>query len=203
MKKQTKSRDTADRSLGEVRIIAGKWKGRKLPVLSAQGLRPTTDRVRETLFNWLQFDIRGLRCLDPFAGSGALSLEALSRGASRSRMIELNPQAAELLKKNLAVLGCADAEVVLGDALAYLSQPNRENPYGLVFLDPPFGKDFLEKTCRLLETGGYLCDGCFVYLERRADETADVPGNWELLRDKTAGQVRYCLFRRKQMSVSE
>jgi 16S rRNA (guanine966-N2)-methyltransferase len=153
---------------GEVRIIGGTWRGRRLPVIDAHGLRPTADRVRETLFNWLAPVISGTRGLDLFAGTGALGLE-----------------------ESLQRLACDTARVVVADARRFLAGPPR--PFDVVFLDPPFDEAELGDLCTLLGKG-WLAGGGRVYLEmpRNRDLPALPPG-WEVLREKTAGQVRYAL----------
>lgn len=181
---------------GTIRIISGQWKGRKLPVLNAEGLRPTTDRVKETLFNWLAMDIRDSRCLDVFSGSGSLGFEALSRYAQYVMMIEREPVSAQQLKKNLATLASHSAEIVCQDALQVLARPCA-TPFDIVFMDPPFRKDLLPETIRLLETQGWLSKQALIYIERERElETLAVPETWQLLKEKTAGQVCYQLYAR-------
>lgn len=175
-----------------LRIIGGQWRGRKLRFADGEGLRPTTDRVRETLFNWLQPVIHGARCLDLFAGSGALGLEALSRGASEVQFIERNPGAVRALQENLKLLQAENGHVHQGDALAYLRGANR--PFDVVFLDPPFRQDLLDPALSLLSQGNWLAPGARIYLELEAELGApELPAGWELLRSKTAGQVAYHL----------
>ena len=175
-----------------LRIIGGRWRGRKLRFADGEGLRPTTDRVRETVFNWLQPVIAGARCLDLFSGSGALGLEALSRGAGEVLFIERNPQAVKALQGNLALLQAEGAEVRQGDALAYLRSEPR--PFDVVFLDPPFRQDLLVPALRLLAEGGWLADHARIYIELEAEQgEPELPVGWELLRSKQAGQVAYHL----------
>ncbi|MFM5463613.1 16S rRNA (guanine(966)-N(2))-methyltransferase RsmD [Aeromonas simiae] len=181
---------------GFVRIISGQWRGRKLPVRDVEGLRPTTDRVKETIFNWLAPHIRDTRCLDLFAGSGGLGLEALSRYASQVTMIERDRGAAQQLRANLALLGSSAAEVIETDALSWLQGPAR--PFDLVFLDPPFRQELLLSACQLLEQGGWLAEGALIYLEREKEATPPaLPATWRLLKDKQAGQVCYQLYLRE------
>jgi 16S rRNA (guanine966-N2)-methyltransferase len=178
---------------GQVRIIGGSWRGRRVPVLAAPGLRPTPDRVRETLFNWIAPLVDGARCLDLFAGTGALGLEALSRGAAEVRFIERQPAVARALEQSLAQLGCeaGRASVMAADALRFLGATAR--PFDLVFLDPPFGEVDLGDLCKLLD-GGWLAGGARVYLEMpRSLPLPPLPPGWEVLREKEAGQVRYAL----------
>lgn len=185
----------ASQSSGQIRIIGGLWRGRKLPVPDSPGLRPTTDRVRETLFNWLAPELNGARCLDCFAGSGALGFEAVSRYAEHATLLEADRTVAAQLKKNVALIGTDKITVQNTDALKWLSQPG--TPYQVVFLDPPFRKGLLAETITLLEAHGWLADEAFIYVEAEAESTAaDVPANWTLHREKVAGQVAYRLYTR-------
>ena len=182
---------------GQLRIIGGEWRSRRLNFPDAPGLRPTPDRVRETLFNWLAPYVEGARVLDPFAGSGALLLEALSRGASRGLALELNPAAAGALRGNLELLRAANAEVRLGDALQHLQSAASE-PFDLAFLDPPFHKELLAPACQLLEQRGWLAPGAWIYTESEsAPSSLGLPGNWRLHREKHTGQVHYALWQRQ------
>ncbi len=179
---------------GQVRIIAGQWRSRKLPIHDLDGLRPTTDRVRETLFNWLASDIAHARVLDCFGGSGALALESLSRYASFAKIIELQPSAAQQLKDNLKTLKCEQAEVVNADTLSVL-QNGCVQGFDIVFIDPPFRKGLAEKTIQLLDTKDWLNDGALIYVEIESELTQlAIPANWQPLKDKTAGQVSYRLY---------
>lgn len=181
---------------GQIRIIGGQWRGRKLPVPNSPGLRPTTDRVRETLFNWLAPVIQGARCLDCFAGSGALGLEALSRYAGSVTLLEFERPVAQQLEKNLALLQ-GKGHVVNTNALSWLA--NNAQPFDVVFLDPPFRKGLLAETVTLLEQQGWLADEAWIYVEAEAESAAtDVPTNWQLHREKVAGQVAYRLYIRSQ-----
>jgi 16S rRNA (guanine966-N2)-methyltransferase len=174
-----------------VRIIGGAWRGRRLPVVEAPGLRPTADRIRETLFNWLAPVISGTRCLDLFAGTGALGLEALSRGATEVWFVERQASVARALEESLRRFGSDAGRVVVADALRYLAGPPR--PFDVVFLDPPFGDVELGDLCTLL-ANGWIAGGGRVYLEMPGDrDLPALPPGWEVLREKTAGQVRYAL----------
>ncbi|PQQ29362.1 16S rRNA (guanine(966)-N(2))-methyltransferase [Photorhabdus hindustanensis] len=180
-------------SMGQIRIIGGKWRGRKLPVPDSPGLRPTTDRVRETLFNWLAPVIQEAHCLDCYAGSGALGLEALSRYAAQVTLIEYERNIAKQLSTNLDLLSAQNAEVINDSALTHLSRSGK--PYDVVFLDPPFRKGMLSETIKLLEEQNWLADESWIYVEAESESTAiDVPGNWQLHREKVAGQVAYRLY---------
>jgi 16S rRNA (guanine966-N2)-methyltransferase len=179
---------------GRIRIIGGQWRGRKLPVLTQEGLRPTPDRVRETLFNWLAPVIDGARCLDLFAGTGALCLEALSRGAAEVVMVERAAHVAEQLRQNLATLKAHGAAVVETDAAAYLQRP--VEPFDIVFLDPPFAAGLIAPCALALEARGWLVPRGLVYIEAPAAlQPLPVPATWEFAKSKRAGQVGYHLLR--------
>ncbi|ENG4183978.1 16S rRNA (guanine(966)-N(2))-methyltransferase [Providencia alcalifaciens] len=179
--------------LGQIRIIGGKWRGRKLPVRDSEGLRPTTDRIKETLFNWLMPVIRDARCLDCFAGSGALGFEALSRFAQTVTFIELDKQNAQLLAENKTRLRADNASVVNNNTLNILNQSGA--PFDVVFIDPPFRKGLLNETIQLLEKNQWLAEESWVYIESEAESPlTDIPANWQLHREKIAGQVAYRLF---------
>ena len=178
---------------GELRIVGGRHRGRRLPIPSQPGLRPTTDRTRETLFNWLAPLIKGSRCLDCFAGSGALGFEAASRGASAVTMLELSAKVCRQLRANSVKLGDQWVQVVDADALAWLSATPVQ-PFDLVFLDPPFGRDMLAPACALLHRRGWLRSGALLYLEASVEEGfPSLPPGWALSRDKRAGGVRFGL----------
>lgn len=180
---------------GQIRIIGGQWRGRKLPVPDSPGLRPTTDRVRETLFNWLAPSMVDARCLDCFAGSGALGLEALSRYAASATLLEMDRHVAQQLQKNLATLKAGNAKVVNTNSLAFLAQPG--TPHDIVFVDPPFRKGLLEETLALLERNGWLADGALIYVESEVENgLPPMPVGWDLHREKVAGQVAYRLYHR-------
>ncbi len=179
-----------------IRIIGGEWRSRKLAVPEAPGLRPTPDRVRETLFNWLAPTIQGARVLDAFTGSGALFLEALSRGASTGVAIDANTNAVNNLRRNLAVLQCDDAEVLRVDSLQYLSNKT-EQGFDIVLLDPPFHQDLLLSACQLLEDNNWLNKGAWIYTEsEQAPSSLGVPSSWRLHREKHTGQVHYALWQK-------
>ncbi|HHT00087.1 MAG TPA: 16S rRNA (guanine(966)-N(2))-methyltransferase RsmD [Thiomicrospira sp.] len=184
--------------LGEVRIIGGDWRGRKLPVLSAIGLRPTSDRVRETVFNWLQFEIPGANCLDVFSGSGALSFEALSRGAKHATLLELDSANAKQLKQNLQTLKVTNASVQQTDSLQWLSQPADE-VYDVIFLDPPFNKGLMQEAVDKLFTSGYVKGNqAWLYLEQEKQlDWPTLPEGWVCHREKTTSQVRFGLFKKR------
>jgi 16S rRNA (guanine966-N2)-methyltransferase len=181
---------------GQLRIIGGEWGSRKLTFPDAPGLRPTPDRVRETLFNWLAPYIAGARVLDVFTGSGALYFEALSRGASMGLALDSNPAAVANLRQNLNTLDCTSGQVVQADALRHLETASA-TPFDVVFLDPPFHKGLLPSACALLESRGWLADRAWIYTESEsAPSTTGLPGDWRLHREKKAGQVYYALWQR-------
>ena len=186
-----------NRREGFIRIISGRLRGRKLPVHDVEGLRPTTDRVKETVFNWLAQDIHQAKCLDLFAGSGSLGFEALSRGAENITMLELDKKAANQLQQNLATIGATNAEVINTDSLKYLTQPG--TPHDVVFIDPPFRKDLIQNVIDLLEANHWLTPHAMIYIEAEK-ELAELttPVHWRLHREKTAGQVCYRLFEREE-----
>tara|TARA_R110002049_G_scaffold30729_9_gene105094 strand:+ start:16289 stop:16927 length:639 start_codon:yes stop_codon:yes gene_type:complete len=178
---------------GRLRIVAGIWRSRVLEIADAPGLRPTAERIRETLFNWLTPQIAGKRCLDLFAGTGALGLEALSRGAKEVVFVEKSHNALAALRRNCAALEAQGARIEATDAYAYLQRGVSET-FDVVFLDPPFADDRLDELCRLLDVTGCLAHGASVYLEQARDSQLPVlPVGWSVQREKTAGNVRYSL----------
>ena len=183
-----------------LRIIGGAWRGRKLRFPASEAIRPTPDRVRETLFNWLAAATPGARCLDLFAGSGALGLEALSRGAAHVTFIEQDATAAQQLRTRLSEWQAGDASVLRAEALRYLSgEPSR--PFDIVFLDPPFTAGLLGSAAALLERGAWLTPQALIYLEAAAHEgLPGLPESWQALKSKRAGEVGYHLFRRSVAS---
>ncbi len=178
----------------EVRIVGGRWRGRRLHFPTGTTIRPTPDRVRETLFNWLQPMIVGARCLDAFAGSGALGFEALSRGAATAVLVENDRAVVRYLREVAALLGADSARIVEADALAFLGRP--AEAFDLVFLDPPFTAGLMPALLGRLAKGGWLAPGAFVYLESPAAEGEPaLPPGWTLHRSKRAGEVGYHLAR--------
>jgi len=178
-----------------IRIIAGQWRGRRLPVLDSQGLRPTTDRVRETLFNWLMHDVSGARCLDLFAGSGALGLECLSRGATKTRFVESDKHVARQLQLNLKTLDVLDcSEVFQQSAISFLQQSAVEQ-YDLVFLDPPFDSDLLAPAMSLLVDNQWLAESALIYVEQASKkDPEETPESWRSYKEGKAGYCRYSLY---------
>ncbi len=176
---------------GAVRIIGGKWRRRRIQVLHKPGLRPTPDRVRETLFNWLQPVIQDSRCLDLFAGTGANGFEAASRGAREVVMVERDRDVARNLESQAEVLQAQEVRVVWADALAWLR--GAPTPFDIVFLDPPFRHGLLAPSCELLQAGGWLNPGAYVYLEYEDAELPPLPPDWRVHRAGHAGQLHYWL----------
>lgn len=180
---------------GQIRIIGGQWRGRKLPVLDAMGLRPTTDRNKETLFNWLMPYVNGARCLDVFAGSGGLGLEALSRYASHCDFIELDKSAAAQLRTNLATLQPDDvssATVHNANALEVIGALSA-NAYDIVFVDPPFNKGLVEPTLKALTN--CVKTGSVIYLEHESSlTTPPLPDNWQIIKEKRTNALAYMLI---------
>ena len=180
---------------GRLRIVAGKWRSRLLDIADVDGLRPTAERIRETLFNWLAPTIAGSRCLDLCAGTGALGFEALSRGAKSVVFVEKSPIAARALRVNARALDAAGAEIHQDDALEFLGAGGH-GPFDIVFLDPPFAAAMHGELCRLLAERSMLEPGAQVYIEEdRAAPAVELPDGWRLARSKTAGNVRYSLAR--------
>ncbi len=178
-----------------VRIIGGTWRRRWLPVAPVPGLRPSADAQRETLFNWLQPLLPGARVLDLFAGTGALGLEAASRGAGSVLLVEKSPVAAEQLEANLRLLGADGVTVRRADALRLLAQgPEAADltAFDIVFVDPPFGKGLTASVLEGLRGGGWLASGARVYVEQESGLPA--PADWEILRERTGGQAHGMLL---------
>ncbi len=183
---------------GYVRIIGGAWRGRRLPVPVAEGLRPTPDRVRETLFNWLAPYLPGARCLDLFAGTGALCLEALSRGAREVVMVEKSARVAAALHRNVQMLSARGAQIIEADAVQFLQRALPGAPikgFDVIFVDPPFRSGLVGRCATLIEQGHWVEDGGLVYIEAPSRlQPLPVPDRWELIRTKKAGQVGYHLL---------
>jgi len=188
-----KRKNKGKSQVGRLRIVAGNWRSRLLDVADVEGLRPTSERIRETLFNWLSPRLQGARCLDLFAGTGALGLEALSRGAGSAVFVERSPVAARQLRSNIEILKAGAANVDEKSASDYLRSASGP-PFDLVFLDPPFAAGLLEETCRLLSESQVLATGALIYLEQdKKGVEPKLPAGWQLQKNKTAGNVRYML----------
>lgn len=181
---------------GRVRIIAGRWRGRRLTVEDEPDVRPTPDRVRETLFNWLAPVLPGARCLDLFAGSGALGFESMSRGAARAVLVDRSRAVCDRLRNECDRLGTADGPVTVveADALAWLSHPPAEAPFDIVFVDPPHRLEVHHPIALLLAEHGWLAPAARVFFEVvRRPQPPVLPVGWHLLRSGRAGEVRYHL----------
>jgi len=177
-------------SISKIRIIAGKWRGRKLNVINLPALRPTSDRVRETLFNWLQQDIVGAHCLDLFSGTGALGFEALSRGAGEVIMIESNPKIVESLRNHARMLGSESHTIKLVDAMSWVRQSIKQ--FDIIFLDPPFGKDYLEPCLEAISEEMLLKPKGLVYVE--SERKIVLPSGWKIKKKTKAGNVQSMLI---------
>lgn len=176
-------------------IIGGKHRGRKFSFPDADGLRPSPNKVRETLFNWLQFEMTGKTFLDLFAGSGALSFEAISRGAKRVNCVEMNANAFTSIKRNEQLLKVSNLTVINQDAFVFLSE-KCSTPFDFILLDPPFNKDHLPKILKLLLENGFVVDGGKIYIESEFEITqeflADFSAN--IIKQKKSATVHYCLL---------
>jgi len=184
----------ANQQRNQLRIIAGVWRGRKLVFAPVAGLRPTPDRVRETLFNWLGSHVHGARCLDLFAGSGALGLEAASRGAAAVVLVDADPRVVRTLEEQVRLLDARQVRVVQAASERYLQGP--AEPYDIVFLDPPYRQGLLAQCLLQLEQRGWLAPDAWVYVEAERGLEPPLPANWKIHRGKTTGQVGYHLVRR-------
>ena len=181
-----------------IRIIAGEWRSRRLPVADVPGLRPTTDRIRETLFNWLEPYIRGAHCLDLFAGTGALGFEALSRGAAEVVMIEQNQKAVAALGQATKLLETDRAQVHRQSALSWLQtirQQITRQKFSIVFLDPPFAENLHKECLEELIKSDCLQEDALIYLEHPSKEVIELPANLQAYKEGKASQVRYSLLK--------
>jgi 16S rRNA (guanine966-N2)-methyltransferase len=189
----------------QLRIIGGQWRGRKLAIADVEGLRPTGDRIRETLFNWLQGDIAGRCCVDLFAGSGALGLECLSRGAANVFLLEKHPVAVKQLREHCDRLEAKNGKVIECDVLEWISNTSKEDnrkiaPIDVAFIDPPFAADLWTTVINTLESSGILSPTAIIYIESPKDQVVTTPSNWDLLKEKRTGQVCYRLFQRQSVT---
>jgi 16S rRNA (guanine966-N2)-methyltransferase len=189
----------------QVRIIGGSLRSRKISFPDGDGLRPTSDRIRETLFNWLQFDLQGKRCLDLFAGSGVLGIEALSRGASRCVFLEKNSTAANSIAKNLEHLGLESGQVVCSDGLQWVKSPNnRGQKFDLIFADPPFASNYIDTLFESLGSTQLLAPGCKLYIESPISLKEEKSmATWQALKSKKAGNVFFSLWRHNAHTSKE
>jgi 16S rRNA (guanine966-N2)-methyltransferase len=189
----------ANQQRNQLRIIAGAWRGRKLAFAPVVGLRPTPDRVRETLFNWLGLSVHGARCLDLFAGSGALGLEAASRGAAAVVLVDADPRVVRTLEEQVRVLDARQVRIVQATCERYLQGP--AEPFDVVFLDPPYRQGLLPGCMEQLERRGWLSPDAWIYLEAERGLEPPLPATCEPYRSKTTGQVGYHLVRRSALTV--
>lgn len=179
-------------NLGQIRIIAGKWRSRKINFITSEEVRPTPDRIRETLFNWLGTRILGAKCLDCFAGSGALGFEALSRGAESVTFFDKSPKVTKNIQANAVILGASNIDI-------RLKFPPNDNTihlptFDIVFLDPPFHKNLIHTSCAWLRENEVLKEGSIIYIETERNlKILPIPKEWTILKSETAGQVRYYL----------
>ncbi|TYL49199.1 16S rRNA (guanine(966)-N(2))-methyltransferase RsmD [Marinomonas sp. IMCC 4694] len=195
MKKNTLNHATkkSQAKASKLRIIAGEWRSRQLPIPAIEGLRPTPDRVRETLFNWINHQLPGAVCGDFFCGSGALGLEAMSRGAKHVTFVDNSRVVLQQMNANLATLGATHATVIAQNAAVFLDTVT-PHPLDIVFLDPPFRKGWLGQIIPLLEKG-WLASRALVYIEMEKEaELPLLPDHWSLKKEKNAGQLVYRLF---------
>lgn len=181
---------------GQIRIIGGQWRSRKIAVPDIPHCRPTPNRVRETLFNWLSPVIQGAYCLDAFAGSGALGFEALSRGAAHVVLVDQDKKVVTLLQQELAQFKADNADIYAATLPEQLKTPSK--PFDIVFLDPPFNQDLLLPMCFYLEEKGLLSDHALIYLEAKTPlDVQALPAAWRIIKSKKAGQVAYHLAKRQ------
>lgn len=173
----------------KLRVIAGQWRGRVIQFKPGPGVRPTPDRVRETVFNWLRPRIEGAHCLDLFAGSGLLGIEALSQGAKSSTFLDNSKQNIQTLRKNLAHLNSPHNAIYHTDTLKWLQTPSPQLRYDIVFVDPPFHQNFVSPCCQLLKDNHWLAQQATLYLETEPDYTLELPESWSLLKQKKHGQT--------------
>lgn len=185
----------SSQSADTIRIIGGQWRSRKIHFTEVAGLRPTPDRVRETLFNWLQTVIVGANCLDLFSGSGALGFEALSRGAGHCLFIDSHPQCIKDINSNLQKLSAINGETVFGDTLQLLQQDSEtKRRYNIAFIDPPYAMNCALQCCRLLAEHQWLADESYIYIESATPIVEhELPDHWQMHRQKKAGNVNYHL----------
>lgn len=191
---KTHKKNTPDLSFApqQVRIIGGRWRGTKLPVILQDDIRPTPSRVRETLFNWLQQRLDGSHCLDLFAGSGALGLEAVSRGAAHATLVDNEQKVISLLTQQVEKLKAQEVSLVHADGLGYLQ--NATKPFDIIFLDPPFSKFNVEEILHNLANSQCVNTSGLIYVEASPEKFPQIlPQNWQWQRQLKAGQVEYGL----------
>ena len=189
--RQLKNKSAMPTTQNTLRIISGKWRGRRLPVINQQGLRPTPDHLRETLFNWLMHEVTDAYCLDGFAGTGALGFEALSRGAREIVFVENSGVLSRLLQSNINQLKCEEQGKVVHTDLVQWLQKTPPTPFDIIFLDPPFHLGLIVPVCRQLQNNGWVKQGTYIYVEKEhiLSETLDMPTTWCLYKEKKVGQI--------------
>lgn len=188
------TRKNNSKNRGKVRITSGEWKNRNLEVPGIDGLRPTSERVRETLFNWLMPSIHKSVCLDLFAGSGSLGFEALSRGAKHCTFVEKSKLAFSQIKTTRTSLNAVNSEVHNCDAIDFLSSVHNHN-FNLVFLDPPFSDDYLISSIESIHEYQLVSSGGYIYIEfNKNNDLSDLPDNWSVIRKKIYGNVCFILI---------
>jgi len=192
--KQKRRRPAGDSLRQPLRLIGGQWRGRKLNLPLCEGLRPTGDRIRETLFNWLAGHLTGAVVADLYAGSGALGLEALSRGAASATFCERDPAAVKALAENLALLGASGGRLQHIDAIGWLQHSDIAAPLEIVFIDPPFTANLWQPSIDALSARAWLAEGAAIYIEAGSDSVFQVPDSWQLHREKRSGAVCYRLY---------
>jgi 16S rRNA (guanine966-N2)-methyltransferase len=199
MKQPRSNQKNLSKAPQNVRIIAGQWRGRLLPVAQADGLRPTANRVRETLFNWLQFDIHGRSCLDLFSGSGALGFEAASRGASKVTLVERESSIANVLRQQVTALSATQVEVIQADALSFIKTCDQQ--YDLIFLDPPFQHFTISEVLDAVLAAGIINSDGMIYLEAERNALPkSLAKPWCWWRQAKAGQVEYGLIQQQEQA---
>lgn len=177
-----------------VRIIGGKWRGRKIFFPNIQGLRPSPDRVRETLFNWLSPYLQDSVCLDLYAGSGVLGFEALSRGAQKVIFVDTSYEVIRQLHEDKNILHCDTLEIYHQSAMDFFCHAKEQ--FDIIFLDPPFAQNLIEPTCQALAQSNLLKSKAFIYIEMESNKNIlTLPANWEIVKQKKAGQVKYFLVK--------
>ena len=186
------ARNVKNKAQNSVRIIGGKWRGRKLPIYELDGLRPTGDRMRETLFNWLTPYLANSRCLDLFAGTGALGFEALSRGANFAELIEQHPAASKQLQQNLNTLACNNANVHNAECKQWLSH-YAGDAFDIIFIDPPFAANLWQSVLTTLASSQLIHNDTLIYIETPASTQITLPEGWVWHRQKTTGNTAFGL----------
>lgn len=183
-------------SKSSVRIIGGRHRGRRLNFSDPKGeVRPSSDRLRETLFNWLQFELNGAKVLDAFAGTGVLGAEAVSRGAAHATFLDITPQRCQQLDAALAPVLGEQSTVICQDALTWLESTTPQQPFHLVFIDPPYHLGLQEKCCTALMDKPWLANNALIYVESDSKQgTPPVPAQWHLKKEKVMGQIRAQLY---------